>query len=182
MSNIIVAFSKRENAVNIRNILVKSGISVAAVCMTGSKVLQYAEMWNDGIVICGCRIQDMTYTELRDYLNTNFEMLLAASPAKWGDGLPDGVIGLPMPLKVYDLINTVGMLSETQERRRRRRKESIRRRNDSEKQIIDEAKALLMERNNMTEDEAHRYVQKMSMESGTNMAETAQMILTVMKE
>ena len=58
LSNIIVAFSKRENAVNIRNILVKSGFEVSAVCQTGAKVLQYAEMWNDGIVVCADRMQD----------------------------------------------------------------------------------------------------------------------------
>lgn len=34
-----------------------------------------------------------------------------------------------------------------------------------------------MERNNMTENEAHRYIQKISMDSATNMAETAQMII-----
>jgi len=36
---------------------------------------------------------------------------------------------------------------------------------------------LLMERNHMTEQEAFRYIQKSSMDSGTNMVETAQMIL-----
>ena len=40
--------------------------------------------------------------------------------------------------------------------------------------------AVLMERNNMSEEEAHRYLQKCSMESGTNMVETAHMVLTIM--
>lgn len=38
-----------------------------------------------------------------------------------------------------------------------------------------------MARNNMTEEEAHRYMQKSSMDSGTCMAETAQMILSMMQ-
>ena len=46
MSNIIVVFPKRENAVNIRNSLVRAGIEVSAVCLTGAKVLQYADNWN----------------------------------------------------------------------------------------------------------------------------------------
>ena len=37
-----------------------------------------------------------------------------------------------------------------------------------------------MARNNMTEEEAHRYIQKCSMDSGTNMVETAQMVLSIM--
>ena len=37
-----------------------------------------------------------------------------------------------------------------------------------------------MERNSMTEEEAHRYIQKCSMDSGTNMYETAQMVISLM--
>lgn len=37
-----------------------------------------------------------------------------------------------------------------------------------------------MSRNGMSEEEAHRYLQKSSMDSGTNMVETAEMILSVM--
>ena len=39
-----------------------------------------------------------------------------------------------------------------------------------------------MYRNHMSEEEAHRYLQKCSMESGTNMVETAEMVLSVMAE
>ena len=45
--------------------------------------------------------------------------------------------------------------------------------------LINEAKALLMDRNNRTESEAHRYIQKCSMDSGTNLVETAQMIISL---
>ena len=101
MANIIVAFSKRENAAGIRNVLARSGMEVSAVCLTGAKVLQYADTWSDGIVVCGYRLQDMQYIQLRDNLPDSFQMLLVASPDKWIDELPEGVIGLPMPIKVY---------------------------------------------------------------------------------
>lgn len=182
MANVIIAFSKRENAVSIRNIFVKAGIEVSALCQTGAKVLQYAEMWNEGIVVCAARMPDMHYMQLREYLPPEFQMLLIASPEQWADGLPDGVVGLPMPIRVYDLVNTVEMIQQSRDRRRKKRRQEGRTRNDSDRQAIEQAKALLMERNNMTEDEAHRYVQKTSMESGTDMAETARMILTVMHE
>ena len=78
MSNIIVVFPKRENAVNIRNSLVRAGIEVSAVCLTGAKVLQYADNWNDGIVVCGYRFQDMQYTDLRESLPDTFDMLLVS--------------------------------------------------------------------------------------------------------
>ena len=184
MSNIIVAFSKKENAVSIRNILARSGVTAGAVCTSGTKALQYAELWNDGIVICGSRLQDMQYMELRELLEDSFEMLLIDRAEKWSDGLPDGVVGLPMPVKGYDLLETVRMLLETLERRRRRRKRAAGtarvQRTGSQKREIERAKAVLMERNNMSEEEAHRYLQKTSMESGTNLTETAEMILRMM--
>ena len=37
-----------------------------------------------------------------------------------------------------------------------------------------------MSRNNLTEEEAHRYIQKRSMNNGTDMVETALMILSLM--
>ena len=52
---------------------------------------------------------------------------------------------------------------------------------EEEKKILWEAKAVLMERNHMTEEEAHRYIQKCSMDSGTSLTETAQMVLSMIK-
>ena len=48
--------------------------------------------------------------------------------------------------------------------------------------MIEQAKAVLMERNSFSEDEAHRYIQKRSMDNGTGLVETAQMILSLMTE
>ena len=73
------------------------------------------------------------------------------------------------------------MMCENIERRRRKRRLQPKTRNDEEVQLIKEAKGLLMDRNNMSEEEAHRYLQKCSMDSGTNMVETAQMVLSLMK-
>jgi response regulator NasT len=42
---------------------------------------------------------------------------------------------------------------------------------------VEEAKKLLMERNGMTEEQAHRYIQKQSMDGGTRMIQTARLIL-----
>lgn len=182
MSSIVVVFPKREVAVNIRNILVRGGIDVSGICMTGAQALQIIEDFDEGIIICGYKLQDMLYSELRECLPEAFEMLLIASAEKWSQDLVDGVVGLGMPIKVYDLLNTVEMLMQTIQRRKRKRREEAKKRNPKQKALIEKAKALLIERNNMTEAEAHRYLQKSSMDSGTNMLETAQMVLTILAE
>ena len=180
MVGIIVVFPNKDNAANIRNLLVRNGMAVTGVCASGAQAVHYADTVDEGIVICGYKLKDMMYTELREYLPKEFDILLLASPDKWSDGDAEGVIGLSMPLKAYDFINTMEMMLTALERRRKKRRQDIKKRDPRQQTLIKLAKELLMERNHMSEEEAHRYIQKCSMDSGTNMAETAEMILSVM--
>ena len=182
MAGVIVVFPNRDNAANIRNILARGGFDVVGVCTTGAQALHYTELLDEGILVCGYKLPDMLYTELREYLPPEFEMLLVASRDKWQEGAVEGVIGLPMPIKVYDLINTMEMMQQTMDRRRRKRKKEKQQRNPKQEKLIRDAKELLMARNNMSEEEAHRYLQKCSMDSGTNLVETAEMVLSIMSE
>lgn len=182
MAGIIVVFPNKDNAVNIRNLLVREGFAVTGVCTTGAQAMNYVDTVEEGIVVCGYKMKDMLYSELREYLPDYFEMLLIASPDKWSSGLAEGVVGLNMPIKVYDLMNTVEMMLQNMNRRRRKRKQRQRERSPGQQEVIQRAKQLLMERNNMSEEEAHRYLQKSSMDSGTNMAETAEMVWSIMAE
>ena len=71
------------------------------------------------------------------------------------------------------------MMVQSQARIRRKQRLRPKERNLEEQNLIMRAKELLMERNNMTESEAHRYIQKCSMDSGTNLVETAQMVISL---
>lgn len=182
MANIIVVFPKIEDAKSIRNLLTRNGFHVIAVCTTGAQVLNYTDSLNDGIVVCGYRFADMGYAELHDYLPDRFQMLLVASQRYWGECSADNLVCIGMPLKLHDFIDTLTMIEETQARRRRKLKERPKQRSAEDMAVIAKAKKILMERNNMTEMEAHHYIQKCSMDSATNMVETAQMVISIMKQ
>ncbi len=79
MTNVIVAFPKPEDAKSIRNILVKNGFPVVAVCTSGAQTLQYADDLHNGVVVCGYRLTDMIYSQLREDLSEQFDMLLSVS-------------------------------------------------------------------------------------------------------
>ncbi|MBO5281705.1 MAG: ANTAR domain-containing protein [Lachnospiraceae bacterium] len=181
MTNIIVVLPKLEEARGIKSILVKNGFQVTGVCTTGAQAISQADGLSDGIVICSYKVVDMVYQELHDCLPYGFEMLLMVSRNLIGECSGNDIVCLSMPLKVHDLINTVSMMSESIMRRKRKKRMTPHVRNIQEQTDIQAAKELLMERNHMTEDEAHRYLQKTSMDSGTNMAETALMVLAMMK-
>ena len=180
MINIIVAFPKMENAKNIKSILVKNGFRVNAVCTSGAQVLQHADMLEEGIIVCAGRLQDMMYIQLREYLSPHFQMLVVASAGLWEAEKSENVVSLTMPLKVHELVGTLEMMANSLMRRRRKKGRPAGR-SEEEKQMIQKAKEVLMARNNMTEEEAHSYMQKSSMDSATNLAETAQMILSIFR-
>ena len=158
MINVIVAFPKIENAKSIKNILVRSGFHVDAAVTTGAQALQYANSLDGGI----------------------FQMLLVASPDICNEHEVADIMCLSMPLKVHELIQTVETMSYTITRMRKKRRTEPKVRSEEEKRMLQDAKELLMVRNNMSEEEAHRYIQKRSMDNGTGLIETAQMILSLM--
>lgn len=179
MVNIVVVFPKPNDAKNIRNILVRSGCRVAAVCTSGSQVLHVADQLGEGIVVCGYKLADMLYSQLKEDLPGGFDMLLIASRHLLELGPQKDVVCLELPLKVQDLADTLAMMTENILRRRKKEKQKPRARSEEENKLIRDAKRLLMERNSMTEEEAHRYMQKCSMDSGTNLVETAHMIFAL---
>ena len=64
-----------------------------------------------------------------------------------------------------------------------RRLRSLKReRSEEEKRLVAEAKRILMDRNRMTEPQAHRYLQKCSMDSGTSLPESAAMVIRLYRQ
>ena len=176
MLNIIVAFPKLEDAKNLRKLLIRNGYEIHRICDSGAQIVSAVAELDGGIVICGYRFSDMYFTEIREYLPESFQMLLLASPAKLAEHDVRDLVSLAMPFKIQDLLSTMEMMTVQYWRWKKKHKKP-RIRTDSEKRTIDATKELLMERNQMTEEEAHRYIQKISMDSGNNMVETAEMIL-----
>lgn len=181
MINIIVAFPKLDDAKNIRNLLMRNGYQVAGVCTSGAQTLQFTDRLGEGIVVCGYKINDMMYSQLQSCLPAHFQMLLVASPHALSTCRDNDIVCLSLPIRVADLVNTLEMMVGSMSRNRRKLRQKPKERSEKERQVIGEAKKLLMERNNMTEEEAHRYMQKCSMDSGNTLVETAKMVFSLMK-
>lgn len=177
MADIIIAFPKLDDAKNLRKLLIRNGYDVNMVCDSGAQAVEAVNRLDGGIVISGYRFSDMHYIEINDYLPKGFQMLLLASPAKLAECDQRNLVTLAMPFKVQDLLNTLEMMLVQYNRWRKKQKSKPKVRSESERRVITVAKELLMERNQMTEEEAHHYIQKLSMDSSTNLVETAEMIL-----
>ncbi|MGN0160763.1 MAG: ANTAR domain-containing response regulator [Lachnospiraceae bacterium] len=178
-TNVIVAFPRVDDARNIKTILSKNGFNVVSYCTSGANVLSQLDHLDGGVVVCGYKLTDMLYTDLMDSLPRHFKMLLVASESHWNERDDSDVVFVSMPLKVQALSETLNMIIETQIMQRRRERQRPKVRSEEEQNLIRDAKRLLIEKNNMTEGEAHKYIQKCSMDSGNSMVETAAMVMSI---
>lgn len=182
MIGIIIVFSKQTTAVMIRNILLQNGFNVAGACTSGGHAVQIADTMEEGIIICGYEISDMTYHELREYVPASFRFLLIASESLWEGDIEEGVQGIGLPVSGNDLISALNAILSKMKADKLRNKMLGRERSEKELEQIAAAKRLLMEQNGMTEAEAHKYLQKCSMDSGNSLMETVGMVMSIMKK
>lgn len=176
MLSIIVAFPNLDDANKIKSLLIRRGYDVAMTSNNASQVINAVNQLDAGIVLCGSRLKDMPYQDMYNSLPDTFSMILMASMDKLADCYNDNIVCVPMPLKMNELIKALETATKMYRRRRKKDKKPAVR-SEKDKQIIAEAKELLMSNHGMTEEEAHRYIQKISMDSGNSMSETARMVL-----
>lgn len=180
MTTLIVAFPKQDETKAVCNMLIRRGYDVAAPCITGAQVINLADTLSSGIIICGYKLADnMLYSELNECKPKSFELLLVTSKQRWEECRDNDIVCESMPIKADALVSTIEMMLATQYRRRRARKEAPKARSREELKIIDDAKHLIMEKNNMSEPEAFRYIQKCSMDSGNTMVESSRMVISI---
>ena len=172
MSSIVIVLPKIEDGKRIRDILAKRGYEINAVCSTAAAAL--GEMNN-------LKLPDMFFTDLNECMPSGFQMLLIASSRALSAVEGTGIMAVTMPLSVYELVNTLEMMLQSAARRRKKERAKPKVRSAEEQHIIDRAKSLLIERNHMTESEAHRYMQKCSMDSQVSLIEAAQMVISLYK-
>lgn len=179
MGTILIAMPREEDSNHLAELIrTHDFLFDIEICRTSADVLRISNERDYGLVICTKKIMEMSYLELSGYLPEFFGMIILTKDMTV-EISAERMMKLTMPLKRSELISTVDTMSSFLERRIRKKKKAPPRRSHEEQKIIDEAKALLMERNGMTEPEAFRYIQKCSMDTGRSMVESAQMVLVL---
>lgn len=179
MISIVVVFPKREVLIKFKNLLVKNGFDVAAACTTGGQALQAIEELEGGVLISGIRFPDMMYSEMMEYLPKHFEMIVIASDRQWQQYAEEGVYHLGMPLRGFDLIDLAQELMAGVAHKLKSEKSMPKKRSQAQQNVIDRAKELLMKEYDYSEMEAHRFLQKRSMDTGNNIVDVAYMVLDI---
>ncbi len=180
MKSIILAFQNPEAAETIKRVVQLGGYGVSGICSSGAEVLRMLEWTSASAVVCGYRLRDYTAAELFRNLPQGIGMLVLLSQSQSANvDIPYGVQSLNLPVSrtaILDAVKTVIMINDRPSTKKSG-EDTRPGRSDEDKIAISQAKVLLMERGNMTEDQAHRFIQRVSMNNGSKMAETAKAIL-----
>lgn len=173
-SNIFVAFGSEKAAGKVAAMLKSGGIYPSFITHTGSDLLGKLSQYDDGIIVCGTKLKDTVLFDLIDFIPEYFH-IVAIGTVSFLDDLPNNrVFKLSIPLNRVDLICSVSMLINLDNHGALIHN---RFRSENEEIIIQQAKALLIHKYHMTEEQAHRYMQTKSMNSGEKMVNIARLIL-----
>jgi len=171
----VVAFESEKDQESIAALLEKNGISVKYKCRTGLETIRAVKQMGGGIVVAGYKFPDMTTEHVAYQLKDDDAAILMVAKGTHLDMVEnEDIFRIPAPFRPAELIGAVNMLVQLDQKRF---KTSAEKRTDSEKQLISRAKTLLMEHEHYTEDQAHRYLQRRSMETSLKMSEVAKLIL-----
>ena len=174
METVIVAFENSKTAWRVKELLEGGGVAACAVCRSADQVRRTLHKLRVPAVVCGYKLGDQTAEILFDDLPLSCAMLVLAPQSLLELIQNEDIFRLPAPVSKGDLTASVRMLLQIGRRLERYVRPQ---RSQEEQALIEQAKRLLMDRNGMTEEQAHRYLQKKSMDSGAKLVQTARLIL-----
>jgi response regulator NasT len=183
MKSVIIAFSNPLLNDWIKTVLNRGGYMIEYTCKTAGEVARVAEFCTSPVVVCGFQFSDMTAEDLMAVLGGRLAMITVVLPHQRGLVERNDMIVLPYPVNSADLLQAIEQAERTAAQaalspaKSVKGKDSAAERPAEEKLLILKAKEMLMKQFQMTESQAHRFLQKSSMDRGLKIVDAARMVL-----
>ena len=174
MKTIIVAFESESTRNRIIEILDSNSSLPKRLCRTGKEAIRNVRMLGGGIVICPYKLSDMTADDLAFYIQDIGAVIVIAPTGMFELCGNKSIYKLNTPLKKGSLISAVEELLKVDSQKTPHEKGK---KSEEEIKAIDEAKGILMGKYNMSEPEAHHFLQKKSMGLGFKLITTARFVI-----
>jgi response regulator NasT len=183
-AKVALALANSDAAEKIKYALVRSGFAVEDVCSSGSEALRSVRTAAPDILLINFDMPDMTGLEAATIVGdenlcsvvlfvTGLQRSFCADVVEEYD-----ITLFPKPVNVEALLSAVETILHNRRRIERLEKELERlRRELDDRKAIDKAKGILMDRKSISEAEAYRRIQKMSMDSRVAMRDIAQKVI-----
>ena len=175
MERIILAFSSGEAAEKIRRMLDGTGYHVShSVCHSGAALLREIQDYDEVLIIMGFKLPDMTVNHVYENIHPGCKIISILKGEHVEDIEYDDILALPLPVSRQRLVSSVNVIWGNIPKDNKKKV-----RTPEEEKLINKAKLFLMEAYHMTEQQAHRFIQKRSMDMGARVVDTARTILNI---
>jgi len=170
MTRIILAGPSESSRTKLSGMLASSGFRVYRQCGTASELRRTLSECEDCVLVMlgllpDCKPDDLVW----DY-GDRVRILLIARPSVLEDCESREIFRLPLPSSGQQILGALEMLTQLH-------RMSLPRRSGASRDVVEQAKSLLMEREGLSEPEAHRTLQRYAMNHGMKMADFAARIL-----
>lgn len=174
MDRIIVAFPSAEAQRRIVKLLEIDGCAPACCCAAGAEAIRAARKLGSAVIVCGFHLRDMTANDLAAALRDTAALLVVSTGANLDFCEGENLFKLSTPTHRADFFASLDLLRRFEAKNFRHPAPP---RREEEQRLIRRAKELMMDINRMTEAEAHRFLQKRSMDTGLKLTDTARLIV-----
>ncbi len=170
MARIVIAGRSAQSREQMASLLSSSGYPVYRLCSSAGELRRVLNDCDDGLLILAGQLPDCSADELFWDFGSQVQILLIARPPVLEACEEAGVFRLALPTSQQAVLGAVEMLTQLHRMR-------LPKRSADEKRLVEEAKALLMRRDGLTEPQAHRMLQQAAMSRGLRMADCAAQII-----
>lgn len=183
-AKLIIALQNVGAGEKIKYALQHNGYNVDEICTSGSEALRKVRTLEPDILLINFDMPDMTGMEVATILgdeNLCSVVLFVSNVQRefCGDIIDDYDITLfPKPVSVESLIGTLELILQNRRRFGKLETElSKLKRELDDRKLVEQAKGILMKKKSISEAEAYRRIQKMSMDSRVAMRDIAKKII-----
>ena len=166
MARMIIAGASETSREQMSKLLASSGSSVYRCCSSGSSLRRALSESEDSIVIYLGQLPDCKPDDLVWDYGDRVQILLIARPEILEDCESREVFKLAIPTTGRAVLGALEMLNQLHGMRAPKRM-------GAERQVVEQAKEILMRQKGLTEPEAHHMLQKYAMDHGMKMADYA---------
>lgn len=183
MKSVIIAFSNPLLTDWVFSVLHRGGYNIEYSCKTAGDVVRIAEFCTSPVVVCGFQFADMTAEDLKVALEGRLAMVTVVLPHQRDLIERRDMTVVPYPVSAVELLQAIEATENVAAREAlgmgpaAAGKSKPDERPSDEKLLILKAKSVLMERFLMTESQAHRFLQKSSMDRGLKLIDSARMVI-----
>ena len=177
---IIIALSNIETANKLKSLLVQEGYDIIGLCTSGNELIRLVMQYSPDLVLVGYKFKDMSLLDVYETLvDTTSFLAIVNEPYRSFIEEDTDIYCIGTKISNVLLTNAIDLIFQSKKRIKKLRDQVEKLEHTLEdRKLIEKAKGQLMATSGLTENEAFRYMQKISMDSGKRMKDIASLILS----